>query len=422
MNPQEPQHVVVIGAGAIGTASAWYLRKAGWAVTLVDRDRQGRGATSGNCGLFSPSHALPLTVPGAVGVTLRSLFRRKTPLSIRPRLDFRLWAWLWRFARRCNERDMLAAAEGRHALITSSGELYRELREQEGLDIQWQDAGCLMVHKHARGLDAHGETAAILEERFGIEARRLDREELEEFEPALLPNATAGAWFYEGDAHMRPEALLAAWRNLLEKSGVEVRESCDVRTFVQNSQGEATAVLTNQGELKADAFVVATGAWTPKLKKELGASIPIQPGKGYSLTMPRPSLSPRHPLIFERERVVATPFKDGYRLGSTMEFAGYNTKLRPARLNVLKATAETYLREPHTTPIEQKWYGWRPMTPDGKPIVDRSPRLKNVLIAAGHNMLGLTMAPATGKLVAELLSETAPHLDPTAYSLARFSR
>jgi D-amino-acid dehydrogenase len=413
------QHVVVIGAGAIGTASAWYLKKAGWSVTLIDKDRQGRGATAGNCGLFSPSHAMPLAVPGAIKETMHAFFRTGSPLSIRPRIDFRLWAWLMRFAKRCNREDMLSAAPGREALIRSSGELYRELREQEDLSCEWKDNGCLMIYQGERGLEAHGNKAALLRELFGIETQRLDAKELDEFEPALIPGQNAGAWFYEGDSHMRPEALLDGWRDLCAEAGVEILDGREAKGFHRNG-ARAKSLKTNQGDLEADAFVLATGAWAPELEKEVGASIPIQPGKGYSLTMPRPAIAPKCPLIFEECKVVATPFDSGYRLGSTMEFAGYDTQMRRGRLSLLEKAARRFLREPMTEPIEEEWYGWRPMTFDGKPILDRSPRLQNLVLAAGHSMLGLTMAPATGKLVAEMLSETTPHLDIGGYSLTRF--
>jgi len=413
------QHVVIIGAGAIGTASAWYLRKAGWSVTLIDKDQQGRGATSGNCGLYSPSHALPLAGPGAVRETMHALFRTGSPLSIRPRIDLRLWAWLWRFAMRCNDKDMRDAAPGREALIRSSGSLYRELRDQDGLEMQWQNKGCLMIYREAQGLEAHGKNAALIEELFGTRARLMGAPELEAFEPALLPGKSAGAWFYEGDCHMRPEALLASWRERLIEAGVQILDACEARSFVRQGRS-ARALTTNQGDLSADAFVLATGAWTPKLEKELGVAIPIQPGKGYSLTMKRPALAPERPLIFEEDKVVATPFEDGYRLGSTMEFAGYDSKIRPGRLALLEKAARYYLRDPVADPVREDWYGWRPMTPDGKPILDRAPRIDNLLIAAGHNMLGLTMAPATGKLVSEMLSGTETHIDPRPYSLSRF--
>ena len=157
----------------------------------------------------------------------------------------------------------------------------------------------------------------------------------------------------------------------------------------------ATAAVTPHGELAADLFVVAAGAWTPLFNRQLGCRVPIQPGKGYSLTMPRPAVCPKIPLIFPETRVAVTPFQSGYRLGSTMEFAGYDDSIRPERLQLLKDGSAAYLHEPYCEPVLEKWYGWRPMTYDSLPIIDRSPTYENVYIAAGHNMLGLSMATAT---------------------------
>jgi len=184
-------------------------------------------------------------------------------------------------------------------------------------------------------------------------------------------------------------------------------------------QRRARAAVTSKGELAADAFVVAAGALTPLLNTHLGCRIPIQPGKGYSITMPRPGICPAYPMIFEEHRVGVTPMKSGYRIGSTMEFAGYDTSLNRRRLDLLKEGARHYLQEPFCEPVEEEWYGWRPMTPDSLPIIDRSPAFANVLIAAGHNMLGLSMAPATGKLVAEMLCGTETHVDPLPYRVCR---
>jgi D-amino-acid dehydrogenase len=148
--------------------------------------------------------------------------------------------------------------------------------------------------------------------------------------------------------------------------------------------------------------------------------VPIQPGKGYSLTMPRPAACPKIPLIFPETRVAVTPFQSGYRLGSTMEFAGYDESIRPQRLQLLKDGVTDYLREPFCDPVQEEWFGWRPMTYDSVPIIDRSPKYENVVIAAGHNMLGLSMATATGKLVAEIIESRAPHIDPGPYRASRF--
>ena len=136
--------------------------------------------------------------------------------------------------------------------------------------------------------------------------------------------------------------------------------------------------------------------------------------------MPTPSIMPKTPMIFEETHVAITPMKTKYRIGSTMEFVGYDTSINPKRLALLRSSAEKYLHEPHCEPIEETWYGWRPMTWDGKPVIDRSPALNNVWIAAGHNMLGLSMATGTGKLISEIMLDEKPHIDPEHFAIKRF--
>jgi D-amino-acid dehydrogenase len=289
----------------------------------------------------------------------------------------------------------------------------------EPLDCEWETRGMLFVCLSRQSMDHYAETDRILRESFDMPAERYDDAALSALEPALKPGI-AGGWLYRGDAHLRPDRLMASWRRLLEGRGIKIRERCELQGFVCE-RGRARAILTSEGELAADAFVVATGALTPMLNTHMGCRIPIQPGKGYSITMPRPARCPTYPMIFEEHRVAVTPMKSGYRLGSTMEFAGYDATLNRQRLDLLKEGARHYLQEPYCDPVEEEWYGWRPMTPDSVPIIDRSPAFANVLIAAGHNMLGLSMAPGTGKLVSEMLSGGKTHLDPTPYALRRFA-
>jgi D-amino-acid dehydrogenase len=410
--------VIVVGGGVIGAACAYYLARSGWAVEVVDRGTFGAGCSHANCGFVCPSHVLPLAEPGAVGRTLKALLKKNSPFTIKPRLSPALWTWLLRFAFRCNRRDMMQAGQAIQALLKSSRVLYDELMRDEPLDCEWETRGMLFVLQSRRGMDHYAETDRLLRESFDMGAERFDGDALLALEPALKPGL-AGGWLYRCDAHLRPDRLMTAWRRVLERRGVRIHENCDMNGFLREG-GRARAVVTSAGERPADAFVVATGALTPLLNRHLGCKIPIQPGKGYSITMPRPAICPAFPLIFEEHRVAVTPMKSGYRLGSTMEFAGYDTTLNRGRLALLKEGARHYLQEPYCDPVEEEWYGWRPMTPDSVPIIDRSPACANVLIAAGHNMLGLSMAPATGKLVTELLGGTVTHLDPSPYSLARF--
>jgi D-amino-acid dehydrogenase len=412
------RRAVVVGGGVIGTACAYYLSADGWDVTIVDRGDFGKGCSEGNCGLVCPSHVLPLAEPGAIGQTLKAMFRKNSPFAIKLRLDPALWGWLLSFAGRCNRRDMLEAGRGIQAMLDSALKLYEDIVPREGLACEWERRGLLFVYRTPSAMDAYSETNALLGETFHCPAKRYDGDALVELEPALKLGL-AGGWFYEDDAHLRPDRLMKSWRGVLEARGVRIRERFDV-TAIRGDSGRAWAVVAGDEELAADTFVIATGALTPLLQHDLGCRIPIQPGKGYSLTMPRPASCPTIPLIFVEHRVVATPFRSGYRLGSTMEFAGYDATINRSRLQLLKDGAEPYLKEPYCEPIEDEWFGWRPMTYDSLPIIDRSPIRENVWIAAGHNMLGLSMAPATGKLVAELIGGTNPHLDPTPYRVTRF--
>jgi D-amino-acid dehydrogenase len=414
------QRVIVVGGGVIGAACAYYLAKAGRQVTVLDRGAFGMGCSHGNCGFVCPSHVLPLPGPGAVRKAVAAMLHRNGPLSIKPGLNFSLWGWLLKFARRCREDRMLEAARARFALLQSARVLYDELVAEEALDCEWETRGLLFLFLRHAVLDEFGHTVDLVQNYFGIRAQRYEGDDVAALEPAVKPGL-AGGWHYEGDAHLRPDKLMIAWRGVLDRLGVEIRENTEVRGFVRED-GLARTVETAEGNEPADTVVVAMGAWTPFLNRALGCRVPIQPGKGYSITMGRPSVCPSIPMVFEEHRVAAAPMRSGYRLGSTMEFAGYDTTLRPERLALLKEAAVQYLREPCGEPVEEEWYGWRPMTFDGIPFIDRSPTMENVFVAAGHNMLGVSMAPATGKLVAELVGGETPHLDPMPYSFARLVR
>lgn len=411
-------HAAVIGSGVIGTACAHFLSEAGWKVTMFDRGSFGKGCSHANCGLVVPSHVLPLAMPGAIRSTLKTLFQRNSPLAIRPGLNFGLYRWLYNFAGCCKRDKMLETGRAISALLNSSLGLYKDIIAKESLDCEWETKGCVFVLQSKRGMEHFAEMDALQREHYGIAAERWDEEQLLEREPALKPGL-AGAWYYERDSHLRPDRLLASWRKALEARGVSIREQCEVKRF-RGNKGTLKSVETSAGEVAADAFIVATGAWTPLLNRELKCQIPIQPGKGYSITMPRPVVCPKYPLLLEEHRVAVTPMQSGYRLGSMMEFVGYNSSLHPKRVQILKEGAALYLKEPYVEPVQETWFGWRPMTYDGKPIIDFSPAYQNVLIAAGHNMLGLSMAPATGRLVAELLTGKPPHIDPAPYSVKRF--
>jgi D-amino-acid dehydrogenase len=411
--------VIVVGGGVIGASCAYFLSRSGWKVTILDSGLFGMGCSHANCGFVSPSHVLPLAQPGAAWAGVKALLQPNGPLSIKPRLNWALWSWLLNFARRCNVRNMLEAGHAIQALLDSSRALYQQIIDEERLECEWETRGLLLIFASRAGMAHHAHVNQMLSAQFHLPARRLDGDALVEMEPALKPGL-AGGWLYEHDAHLRPDRLMAQWRRVLEARGVTIREGCPVKGLAGDG-GQGRAVMTDRGEsLGADAFVFATGALTPLLEPYLGCRLPIQPGKGYSITMARPRLCPTRPLLFDEHRVAVTPMRSGYRLGSTMELAGYDATLNRRRLRLLIQGARHYLHEPCGEPIEEEWFGWRPMTYDSKPIIGQPPGLANVVVAAGHSMLGLSMAPATGKLVAELLNGQPPHVDPAPYRVTRY--
>ena len=413
----QQDHIVVIGGGIIGAMSAWFLRKSGREVTIVDKDRFGAACSHGNCGYVAPSHILPLPQPGAVSGTLKAMFGPSNPFYIKPRLSPTLWMWLLKFARRCNQRDMLEAGSARHALLQSSRQLYEELITSEDIQCEWDTSGLLFVHQSKHHFEEYEKIDKLLRDEFGVRATPYEGDKLVQMEPSLKPGI-GGGWHYDIDAWLRPDRLMAGLRTKLEAAGVDIKENCNVKSFVRQN-GKATALMTSAGDIEAETFVVATGALTPFLNQHLGCKVPIQPGKGYSITMARPDQCPTRPMIFEEHRVAVTPLQTGYRIGSTMEFAGYDTTVNRTRLGMLAKGAERYLHEPHCEPIQEEWFGWRPMTWDGKPFIDKSPAMNNVWVAAGHNMLGLSMGTGTGRLITELINGETPHIDPKPYSFDR---
>jgi len=412
------EHVVVVGAGIIGIACAHYLSRAGLRVTVVDKGKVGGACSHANCGYICPSHVLPLTEPGAIRVALGSLVTPNAPFRVMPQCSPAFWNWMWQFARRCTHRQMLASGAHLQPLLVSSMAEYRRLLDEDDLDCEWRESGLLYVFKSKRGFEEFEKTDRFLRDHFGVAARRIDGSDLPQFDPTLK-SGLAGAFHYQDDAFLRPESLASAWSKRLMSRGAKFRENCELKGMAK-SNGRMLRVRTSAGEIAADGFVFATGAWSPMWSKELGCPIPIQPGKGYSVTMARPDPCPLYPMLFPERKVGVTPFSNGYRLGSMMEFVGYDESIPERRIDLLRRSAGDYLVAPFTDDVQDTWYGFRPMTWDSLPIIGRVPGLANAFLATGHNMLGMSLATATGKLIAELLGGHPTHIDAAPYTPQRF--
>lgn len=413
-------HILIIGSGVIGATTAYFLTKAGCKVTLIDQGTFASGASHGNCGYVCPSHVLPLAVPGAVKSTIKAMLAPDSPFSVRPGTNFALWGWLLQFARRCNAKQMMQSAVAIHALLKSSRQLYADLFADEAFDANWQTKGILFAFQTKKAHDHYAEINDLLSKEFQVSAKRYDGDEVQQLEPALKPGL-AGGWHYENDAHLRPDKLMQAWKQWLVQQQVTILENRKLTGLLIEGT-TVRGIKTDQGDLEGTHVVIATGAWTPQLNAMLQCNVPIQPGKGYSLTMSRPPNCPEIPLIFEEHRVAVTPFSDGLRLGSIMEFAGYDASMNPRRVELLRQGASHYLKNPTGETVLEQWWGWRPMTFDSVPIIGPVPAFQNIILATGHSMLGLSLATGTGKLVRELILNETPHVDPQPYSVLRFAK
>jgi D-amino-acid dehydrogenase len=411
--------VLILGGGVIGLACAHYLLAEGRSVRVLELGTVGGGASWGNCGTLTPSHAPPLAAPGMVGQALRWMLSPSAPLYIKPRWDPALMRWLLAVAGRCNARDWRTSGLAKGALLRYSRTLIEELVTGQNLDCGFEAGGFHYVFRNARALRRQQRDLPLLAE-LGIEARVLDGAALAADEPALKPGM-AGALFFPGDAQLRPDRYTAELARIVRAAGGVIEEGVRV-TGLERGRHGIEAVQTSEGRRRAGKVLVAMGAWSPEFARMIRLPIPIQPGKGYSITYDRPVLAPRRPLVLKERSVCVTAWEDGFRLGSTMEFSGYDDRLNRTRLDALERGAGEYLREPVGPVKRQEWCGWRPMTTDDLPLLGRAPGHNNLWLATGHGMMGVGMSAGTGRLVADLMLGREPAVDPAPYAPARFAR
>jgi D-amino-acid dehydrogenase len=312
---------------------------------------------------------------------------------------------------------MAYAIKARGNILQNSIELLVKLFKEEHIECDWEEKGVLMVFKSRSEMQKYGKTNSLMKP-YGLDAVSLVGDELFDLEPALHRDV-CGAWFHKKDSHLRPDKLLSAWQQVLLKMGVAIEENCRLEKLVAESRQIRHAETTG-GIYSADEYVLATGAWTPQLTDRLKLSLPVEPGKGYSLTMTRPAVCPTIPCYFSEPSVVATPWKGGFRLGGTMEFSGFNSNILTRRIQNLISGANEYLKAPIGEPVMEEWVGMRPMVYDDLPIIDRAPNHPNLVVATGHGMQGISMATGTGKLVTDIITGRKPHIDPTAFGIQRF--
>jgi D-amino-acid dehydrogenase len=423
MKTRKAKSVIICGGGIVGLCSAYYLRRAGLEVTLVERhgERGHDHCALGSAGYISPSHVIPLAQPGMVWKGLKWMLNSRSPFYIEPRLDTELLRWSWLFWRACNERQVARAAPILRDLCLQSRALYEELDEITGCRSELQKVGLLNLCRTQEGLAREASGLARVANELGVEARVLDATQTAALGLGVKLDI-AGSVYFPIDAHLTPALFCSALTGLLMEMGVRFRWNTSLFGW-NTAGGRLSAAQTTAGDLVADEFVLTGGSWSAAMLHGLGLRLPLQAGKGYSLTLPKPRFRITKPFILTERKVAVTPMGDTLRFGGTMEIAGHNDRLRTERIEQIKAGVMAYLPEFTAADFAgiKPWFGYRPVSPDGMPYIGRSGRFGNLMVACGHAMLGVTLAPVTGRLVGDVLLGRKPTVDLTLLNPNRYA-
>lgn len=412
--------VVVVGAGVIGLSCALACRRRGHEVTVVERKPAQRdGCSYGNAGMIVPSHFVPLAAPGMVALGLKWMWNPESPFFVKPRLDAELVGWGWKFMRAATRAHVERCAPLIRDLSLASRKLFIDW-QASGHDIGLVTDGLIMLCRTEHGLEEEAAAAAKARE-LGIPAEVLDAGELAAAEPGVTMSAVGGV-LYPKDAHLSPEKYMATLERTLREEGCEFVWEAEARGW--RKEGHRLAALdTSKGEIAGNTFLLAAGSWSDSMLHGLDLKLPMQAGKGYSLTIANPVQLPNKCAIFTEARVAITPMNGRLRFGGTMEIAGRDESINRRRVHGIIRAAGQYFsafQESHFAGIEP-WHGLRPCSPDGMPYLGRTKAVCNLVIATGHAMMGLSLAPITGSLAGAIVDGEPPEFDITPLDPDRFA-
>lgn len=397
------KHIGIIGGGIIGLSSAYYLVQSGHKVTIIDKGDLTDGCSFGNAGMIVPSHFVPLAAPGMISKGIRWMFNSTSPFYVNPRFDVDLIRWGWQFYRHSNEHHVKKSAPALRDLSMLSRSLYSQLKKDLPFDFGYHERGLMMLFQTKETEAEETETAHAAND-LGIEARVLSKEEVQSMEPDVKVNVRGGVYF-PGDTHMTPQDLVKGLISYLESKGVE---------FVRSEWND----FQSANSRPFDQYVLAAGSWSGLLAKTFKLNLPMQAGKGYSFTVNNVSKNIRIPSILLEARVAVTPMGNSIRFGGTMEIGGINHDINTNRVKGIVNSIPKYFPEMNVSFPEQIWHGLRPCSPDGLPYIGRVS--DDLIVATGHSMMGMSLGPATGKIVSDLVSGMKPDVDISLFDPKRY--
>ena len=399
--------IAIIGGGVVGLACGWSLATRDADVVILERGTIGEGASKGNTGWVSPSISTPLASPGTLAMGLKSALDPNGALVIRPELDTRWLRWLWSFRAAASRDRFLRGVEALHNLNRRTFEVL-DAYAADGVPFEMHGGGILILGKTEKGIAWF---APVLEDlqKLGFEGgvEELSPEAAREIEPALGDDVRY-AIRTTIDRYVQPQTLMRGLADRIAELGGDVREGVDVTGLRRTPAG--WIVDTADGSVEADRVIVATGAYSPALLKPLGLDVPIVPAKGYSITLKGEGTRPSQALYLTEPKIGISGYDEGVRIAGVFELPGKDLLVDKGRLDNVVADACSFLRDWHPATSEvavEGWAGWRPATPDSLPLLGPVPGQDGLFLATGHGMLGVTLAPSTGALLAEMVLDGA---------------
>lgn len=411
---------IIIGGGVVGLSSAYYLRKSGWDVTVIDQNDFLNNCSYGNAGYVCPSHFIPLASPGIVSQGLRWMLNKKSPFYIQPRLNWPLMDWGLKFVKSATAKHVADSAIPLRDAAIISQKCYEELAATPGFDFAYEHKG-LFEYFLTKEKAEHGHELVEKAVSLGLDTVFMSAKEVQALEPQTELNIQ-GAVLFKCDSHLYPNKLMKSLLNWMQSNGVTLLPNEKVKSFEKNN-GRITKVVTDKSSYTADTIVVATGSWSREIASELDISLPLMPGRGYSITLENSPYKLNHPAILVEGKVAVTPM-DGnkIRFGGTMEITTMSRPPQIGRVEGILNTVKKFLPQ-FNIPIpniNDVWYGYRPCSPDGMPYIGRLTKLQNCIVATGHAMIGLSLGAGTGLLVKQLANEEKLSMDLSAFKVERF--
>lgn len=416
MTDGPPSHVTVVGAGIVGVCSAAYLRRAGFEVTLIDREQPGMATSFGNAGSISPSAVLPVSMPGMVRRVPGWLADPLGPLTIRWSYLPHVAPWLFRFLRHGNRDEVARIASAMSTLMRPTFERYADILGAGAFHGLIRREGCLYVYETEAELDAVRWTIELRRD-LGAAMEEIGPGEMRQLEPALNRKFERGIFAPDNGRTVDPHQLVTAIAKEAAANGVRFVRS-EVRRIDMGPDGPR-ALITDTGDMKVDGLVLAAGAWSAGFARTLGHRVPLETQRGYHVTFAEPEVTVNRTVMWNRRSMFANPMTPGLRVAGTVELAGLDAPPnmeRARRLGDLASEMFPDLDRSHAS----DWMGHRPCLPDSLPVIDRASRFGRVVFAFGHQHVGMCSAAPTGKLVADLMTGAPPSIDMTPFRVDRF--